>query len=195
MTIVVVVRKGNQACIAADTQTSLGNIILPGDHHTSSSRSKISHFRGSYIALCGSSAHQRVFNSIIKKYPDQLNFESADNIFETFRNIHTILKDEYYILSTEGEDEGQPYESNQMSGVICNQTGIYDFDSYREVAEISQYWASGSAMQIALGALYVGYQLLEDVEQITHMAVNAACKLDSSCGLPLESYVVKLKGY
>jgi ATP-dependent protease HslVU (ClpYQ) peptidase subunit len=194
MTVLVVVRKGDRACIAADTQTILGNIILPGDHHTNNSRSKIVHFRGSYIGLSGSSAHHRVFKSIIKQYPEQLNFEGADNIFETFRNIHTILKDEYYILSTEGEDEDQPYESNQMCGVICNQTGIYDFDSYREVAEVSQYWASGSGMQIALGALYVGYQLLEDVEEIAHMAVSAACKLDCSCGLPLESYLVKLKG-
>jgi ATP-dependent protease HslVU (ClpYQ) peptidase subunit len=191
MTVLVVVRKGNKACIAADTQTNQGNIVLPGEYQLNTSRSKILKVKGTYVGVSGSAAHKRVFESIIKKYANKLNFEGAENIFETFRSIHTILKDEYYVLSEEGED--QPYESNQMCGVVCNHTGIYDFDSYREVSEFSQYWASGSGMQIALGALYASYELLEDVEQIAKIAVEAACKLDDSCGLPIETYLVDLK--
>jgi ATP-dependent HslUV protease subunit HslV len=191
MTVLVVVRKGNKACIAADTQTNQGNIVLPGEYQIKKSRTKIIRFKNTYIGISGSAAHKRVFDSIVKNYSDRLNFQGTDNIFETFRSIHTILKDEYYVLSEEGEE--QPYESNQMCGIICNSTGIYDFDSYREVAEFSQYWASGSGMQIALGALYAAYELLEDVEQIAKIAVEAACKLDDSCGLPIESYLVDLK--
>jgi ATP-dependent protease HslVU (ClpYQ) peptidase subunit len=189
MTVLVVVRKGNKACIAGDTQSNQGNLIVSGENRTSPK--KIHYCNGSYIGICGSMAHHRVFRSLMRQYPQHLNFEGADNIFESFRRIQTILKEDYFLRPNE-DDQDQEYESNHWQGVICNATGIYHFQSYREVSELSCYWSAGSGTELALGALYAGYELLEDVEQIARLAVTAACHLTKSCGLPLESYVVEL---
>lgn len=190
MTVIVIVRKDRKACIASDSQVNQGDIIDPGDNRIN--QQKIHLFNGSYIGLTGTIAHHSVLRSLIKRYPQKLNFNSVDDIFETFRSIHEILKNEYYLL-TEEDDDDQEYESNQLQGVICNPTGIYHFQGYREISEISRYWASGSGTKIALGALHAGYSLLDDVEHIGTLAVAAACQLDQSCGPPIDSYVVDLQ--
>jgi hypothetical protein len=92
-------------------------MIVPSDMRVSPN--KIHEFEGSYVGFTGSSAHYRVFRSLVKHYRQKLNFDGADNIFETLRALQTILKEEYHLMEKEDSEE-QPYSSNHLFGLLCN---------------------------------------------------------------------------
>ena len=58
MSTVVVVRKNNTACIAADSLTSFGDTKQSSEFVTDSD--KILHFNDFYMGIVGSAAHQLV---------------------------------------------------------------------------------------------------------------------------------------
>ena len=103
----------------------------------------------------------------------------------------TVLLSEYHVLTQEA-GEGQPYESNHLFGLLCNPTGIYGFQSFREVSEYKKFWAAGSGMELALGAMYATYDLQGTAAEIATCAIQAACTLDNSCGLPVQLHEVAL---
>ena len=139
MTTIVAVRKNGVVAIAADTLTTFGNTRLPAGMDCS--HDKILHVCGSYIGVCGSAAHHLVLSSLLGKSPDvQLNSKEA--IFETFRKLHPVLKEECFLNPK--EDEEDPYESSQITALIINSSGMYGIFSMREVFEYSQFWAIGS---------------------------------------------------
>lgn len=189
MTALVVVRKNGKAAIAADSQTNQGGTIVPAD--VVFSESKFVRLGDSWAAFSGSCTHQLVMTSLYARHPDKFDLSSRQSIFETFLELHEPLQSEFFVNTS--EDGDQPYESNQLWGMICNSSGVYNFQSYREVKEIATFWASGSGADIALGALHVLYEQFDDAEEIARRAVEAACKFDDSCGLPVESYSVDLK--
>jgi ATP-dependent protease HslVU (ClpYQ) peptidase subunit len=68
MTTLVVVRKNGSVAIAADSLTTFGDTRLAADHD--GSYDKIVRYRDTYIGLCGSAAHQLVFESLLAKHGD-----------------------------------------------------------------------------------------------------------------------------
>ena len=62
-------------------------------------------------------------------------------IFETFRKLHPILKEQHFLNPKEEEDD--PYESTQITALIANAHGIFGVYSMREVFEYTQFWAAG----------------------------------------------------
>lgn len=190
MTVIVVVRKGRTAAIAADTMSSQGSLKVPGEMKTAPR--KIHAVGGAYVGLTGSSAHHHVFQSVADSHPDLLDFSDARSIFESFRSIQSLLKDEYFLLTDE-DDDHQEYESNQLFGLICAPGGIFSFQSYREVTEFNSFWASGTGTDVALGALQVAYSSRRSAMSVAECAVEAACLFDKDCGLPLESFEVRLR--
>jgi glutamyl-Q tRNA(Asp) synthetase len=70
-----------------------------------------------YIGLCGSAAHQLVFESLLRRH-DDLDFSNKFAIFETFRKLHPILKEQHFLNPKEEEDD--PYESTQITALIAN---------------------------------------------------------------------------
>jgi ATP-dependent protease HslVU (ClpYQ) peptidase subunit len=190
MTIIVAVRKENSLAIAADSQANQGQLIDPGEMRRDSS--KIQEIAGAYIGLVGSPAHDLVLRSLAASKPKLFNFDSADAIFETFRKIHPLLREEYYLVTTEGKDEEQEYESNHLTGLVMSRGGIFSFFSFREVSEHSFFWAAGSGMEYALGSLEATYKSRRSPKSLAETAVAAACKFDSGCGLPLNSYELEL---
>ena len=189
MSVVVVVRKGGKAAICADTLMTQGDIRVPGSLRRSPG--KIHPLHDGFVGLTGSSAHHRVFTSLVKHHADSFDFSSAEGVFETLRNLHPKLKDDYFVMTGEQDDE-QEYESNQLFGLACNPAGIFGFQSYREVSEYEQFWASGSGTEVALGALHVAYPRLDSARAIAEAAVEAACTFEKHCGTPLETYEVAL---
>ena len=63
MTTLVAVRKNSTAVIAADSLTTFGDTRLSAEFD--STYDKIVHYKGTYIGLCGSAAHQLVFESLL----------------------------------------------------------------------------------------------------------------------------------
>ena len=115
MTTLVAVRKHDQIAIAADSLTTFGDVKLDARHDRSSD--KIIAYRGNYIGLCGSAAHQLVFESLLKPSSDY-DFGTRLAIFETLQKLHPILKDKHFLNPKEEEDD--PYESTQITALVAN---------------------------------------------------------------------------
>src|SRR3954471_14467434 len=187
MTTLVVVRKGDSVAIAADSLTTFGDTRLSAEHDRT--YDKIVRHRDTYIGLCGSAAHQLVFQSLLAKHAD-LDFSTKGAIFETFRKLHPILKEQHFLNPKEEEDD--PYESTQITALIANAHGIFGVYSMREVFEYSQFWAAGTGREFALGAMQALYSRLPTAEEIARAGIEAGTLFDKNSALPLTIYTLPL---
>lgn len=187
MTTIVVVRKGKQVAIAADSLTTFGSTRLAPSYDRSPH--KVIAYRDSFIGVAGSAAHQLVLENLLKRNAD-LALHGKESIYESFRRLHPMLKEEAYLNVKEEDDD--PYESSQMTVMIANPTGIYAVYSMREVFEFDRYWAIGSGRDFALGAMYVAYPRAKGPEQVAKIGVEAGAEYDTGTSLPMELRVVAL---
>jgi ATP-dependent protease HslVU (ClpYQ) peptidase subunit len=189
VTTLTVVKKGDEVAIAADGLTTFGDTRLArsykGEHD------KILSIAGSKIGICGSSAHHLVLQSAFSRLED-IRLGSRMEVYETFRRLHPILK-EHAFLNTK-EDEGDPYESSQITALIANSTGIYGVYSYREVFEFDRVWAAGSGRNFALGAMHALYDSAGSAARIAEAGVAAGIEFDTSSGPPIVVHEIKLEG-
>ncbi len=187
MTTIVAVKKNGLVAIAADTLTTFGNTRLPSV--MDNSHDKILLIKDSYIGVCGSAAHHLVLASLLGKTPDvQLNSKEA--IFETFRKLHPVLKEECFLNPK--EDEEDPYESSQITALIINASGMYGIFSMREVFEYTQFWAIGSGHEFALGAMQHAYTRYDNAADIARAGVDAGIAFDKNSAAPITIYTVPL---
>jgi ATP-dependent protease HslVU (ClpYQ) peptidase subunit len=187
MTTVVVVRKGDSVAIGADSLTTFGDTRLAAEHDRT--YDKIVRYRDTYIGLCGSAAHQLVFESLLAKHGD-LDFAHKSAIFETFRKLHPILKEQHFLNPKEEEDD--PYESTQITALIANANGIFGVFSMREVFEYTRFWAAGSGREFALGAMQVLYGRLKTSEAIARAGIECGATFDKNSALPMTLYTMPL---
>ncbi len=188
MTTLVAVRKNDEIAIAADSLTTFGDTRLSADFDKS--YDKIVQHRGTYVGLCGSAAHQLVFESILAKQQD-LDFSTKAAIFDTFSKLHPILKEQHFLNPKEEEDD--PYESTQVTALIANPNGIFGVYSMREVFEYTQYWAIGSGREFALGAMYAQYGRLKSAAAVAKAGVEAGAVFDKNSALPMTLYTIPVK--
>jgi len=186
MTTLVIVRKGDDIVIAADSLTTFGDTRLAAEHDRT--YDKVVHYRGTYIALCGSAAHQLVFESLLRSQ-QTVEFSDKFAIFETFRKLHPILKEQHFLNPKEEEDD--PYESTQITALIANKHGIFGVYSMREVFEYTQFWAAGTGREFALGAMQALYPRLPTAEAVARAGVEAGALFDKNSALPMTLYSVK----
>jgi ATP-dependent protease HslVU (ClpYQ) peptidase subunit len=188
MTTLVAVRKNDEIAIAADSLTTFGDTRLSAEFDRSFD--KIVQHKGTYVGLCGSAAHQLVFESLLRKNPE-LDFSNKGAIFDTFSKLHPILKEQHFLNPKEEEDD--PYESTQVTALIANESGIYGVYSMREVFEYTQYWAIGSGREFALGAMYAHYPRLKSAAAIARAGVEAGSMFDKNSALPMTIYTLTAK--
>lgn len=187
MTTLVVVRKGDTVAIAADSLTTFGDTRLSAEHDRT--YDKIIRHRDTYIGLCGSAAHQLVFASLLAKHAD-LDFADKAAIFETFRKLHPILKEQHFLNPKEEEDD--PYESTQITALIANGNGIFGVFSMREVFEYTQFWGAGSGREFALGAMHARYAQTRTAEAVAKIGIEAGATFDRNSALPMTLYTLPL---
>jgi ATP-dependent HslUV protease, peptidase subunit HslV len=187
MTTLAVVRKGNMVAIAADSLTTFGDTRL-SDSFDAASDKMVRH-GSTVIALCGSAAHQLVYENLFST-EKELNFNSKAEIFETFRKLHGKLKDQHY-LNPKEEDE-DAYESTHITALVANPTGIYGIYSMREVFEFKKFWAAGSGREYALGAMSTMYEKLDSAEAIARVGIEAGCLFDKNSSLPLSVVTIPI---
>jgi ATP-dependent protease HslVU (ClpYQ) peptidase subunit len=185
MTTLVAVRKNDEIAIAADSLTTFGDTRLPAEFDRSSD--KIVKHRDTYVGLCGSAAHQLVFENLLAKQQD-VDFSNKAAIFETFSRFHPILKEQHFLNPKEEEDD--PYESSQVTALVANPNGIFGVYSMREVFEYTQYWAIGSGREFALGAMYAQYPRLRSAEAIARIGIEAGATFDKNSALPMTIYTL-----
>src|SRR5690242_21842883 len=188
MTTIVVVRKGDRAVIAADSLTTFGTTRLAPiyDRHPQ----KVTAYGDSFIGVAGSAAHQLVLENVLERTPN-LDFHGKAAIYDSFRKLHPVLKDEAFLNPKEEEDD--PYESSQMTVMIANPSGIFAVYSMREVFEFDRFWAIGSGRDFALGAMYSVYGRAKNASAIAEAGVIAGAEFDTGTALPIDLHEVPLK--
>ncbi len=189
MTTIVGVKKNGRVAIAADTQTNYSSTILPGPNK--SNPSKIVKIGSAFIGLVGSTANVRVVESLAVRHPKIFDLSSTASIFESLRQLQPILEREYFVQTSEN-DRNQEYDSNQLFGILISRGGLFAFHTYREVSEIECFWAAGSGMDYAIGAMDSVYDSKLDAKAIAERGVKCACKFDDGSGLPIISHSLRL---
>jgi len=187
MTTIVVVRKAAGAVIAADSLTTFGTTRLAPAYDRSPQ--KIVQYRDSFIGVAGSAAHQLVLENLLERN-DKLDFDGRAAIYETFRKLHPMLKEEAFLNPKEEEDD--PYESSQMTVMIANPSGIFAVYSMREVFEFDRFWAIGSGRDFALGAMFAIYDKTKTAKAIAEAGILAGVEFDTGSSLPMTTHQVKL---
>jgi ATP-dependent HslUV protease subunit HslV len=189
MSSIVVVKEAGKAVIAADSLTTFGRTKFGKKYQCNPE--KIHKFESSYIGLVGDAAHSNVFENIIDRFSKELRFDSRKHIFETYLNLHQILKDKFHLNPDAAEDVA--YRSSQIDALIANENGIFGMFEFREVHEFEKFWAIGSGKPYALGAMYAVYDQLDEPEEIAKVGISASCEFDNACELPMSLYSLKLK--
>lgn len=187
MTTIVAVKKNGMVAIAADSLTTFGDTRLgrqyKGEHD------KILEIGGSWIGLCGSSAHHLVLSALLPKLED-IRLGSRMEVYETFRRLHPVLKEQGYLNPKEDEDD--PYESSQITALIVNSSGIYGVYSYREVFDYDRFWGIGSGRNFALGAMFAAYDRCKTAADVAKIGVMAGAEFDTATQGPIVLHTVKL---
>jgi ATP-dependent HslUV protease subunit HslV len=188
MTTIVAVRKNDQIAIAADSLTTFGDTRLSAEFDRTPE--KILRHGDTWIGLCGSAAHQLVFESLLAKQGG-LDFSTKAGIFETFRKLHPILKEQHFLNPKEEEDD--PYESTQITALVANANGIFGVFSMREVFEYTRFWAAGTGREYALGAMHALYDRLPTAADVARAGVETGAVFDRNTALPMSLYTVAAK--
>lgn len=189
MTTIVVVRKGQHACIASDTMTRLGDSRQSAEFIAN--HEKIFRVEKNYIAITGSSASYSAIKNYFKRHNPKPKLEDTDSIFETLLQMHETFKKEYFLNPK--EDDGDPFESSQIWALLANPHGIFGIFSLRSVQEYAKYYAFGSGAEYALGAMHASYDRLKTPEAIAKAGIEAALEFDTGSAAPIISHKIKLK--
>ncbi len=194
MSTVVVAKKAGKVCIAADSLTSFGDLKLNTVYDAA--HDKILRYDENYLGIVGSAAHQLVMESVfaskqIVEKKINIDFSSRLAIFESFRALHPVLKEKYFLNPKDEDDD--PYESTQIDALIANPFGIFGVHSLREVTEYKKFWAIGSGAEYALGAMFAVYDKAATAEEVAQAGVVAGAEFNNASSMPLSSYVVDLQ--
>lgn len=190
MSTIVVVRKGKEACIAADTLTSFDDVKMSSiydKHHD-----KIQLCGESYVGIIGSSAHSLVIEDIFSQADANYDLSGRHEIFRTFVRLHSILKKKYFLNINTKDESNDPYEPSHIDAVIANKKGIFAVYGLRDTNEFKRFWAIGSGSDFALGAMYAVYDLLESAEEIAKVGVAAGIEFNNASGAPITSRTITL---
>lgn len=187
MTTITVVKKNGQVAISAESLTTFGDTRLGAAYKAE--HDKILQVGDSWIGVCGSSAHHLVLAHLLAKL-DSVRLGSRSEVFETFRLLHPMLKEQAFLNPKEDEDD--PYESSQITAVIANPSGIYGVYSYREVFAYDRFWAVGSGRNYALGAMFAAYDKYRSAAEIAEIGVAAGVEFDTASSGPVITHTIKL---
>lgn len=185
MTVLTVVRKNNKVVIAADTVVHSGSTIKDVDSKIN--HDKIIYHNETWFAYSGASMSALMLKDALQQYGDDLDFHGLPNIYRSSLILHKILKDHYFLLTDDGSN-GQAVQDSQLYLLIANSSGIYEITGDRNVTEFPYFWSAGSGSRFALGAMFTCYEQYDNPEDIAKKGVEAACKYDSFCGLPMTLY-------
>ncbi|MEM1056486.1 MAG: MFS transporter [Bacteroidota bacterium] len=188
MSTLTAVRKGPTVAIAAESLTTFEDTRLPIDNDAAPEKIfAVETVAGTaYVGVVGYTAHFLVLQQAlgdVAASEEGLDLGSREAVFETFRQLHPVLKETYYLLPDSGQD-GDPYESSQVSILIASPGGIFGVYDMREVHEYRRYWAMGSGFPYALGAMWARYEALEAAE-VARLGVEAGVAFDRSSAGPV----------
>ncbi len=188
MSTIVVVRKGRRACIACDTLATIGSRKQKARYVESAD--KVFHFGDTYIGTTGYAVHNAVLHSYFSRHPENVNLDTPADIFETWRTMHKVLREEYHMNPRRESDDA--YETTRMTAVLAGPRGIFGVTPARDVESFPRFWAIGSGTDFALGAMFAMYERTDDVEEIARAGIEAGAEFDDGSDLPVILHTVEL---
>ena len=188
MSIVCAAIKNDGIAIAADTQMSMGSLVVTAEDLKNCD--KLLRVSDSVIGIVGWKAMSTMLETIINEKGGFFVLDDRKKIYKSLMNLHKEMKENYFLETS--EDSDQPVESLQLDALIINKNGIYAISSYREVNQYSRFWAIGSGYRYSLGAMEALYDKVVDAKDLVAAGVYAAAKFDNGCSLPATSEVMKL---
>jgi len=189
MSTLVMVKRGSEACIAAETLTSYGSMNLSARYLTSPE--KIIAVGDAYVGIVGWAVTQTVLQSAFASGCELPEIRTELELFEYSRLMHQRLKDEYFLNPRPEKDE--PYESSQITAFIMNRYGLFGLYSQRSVDRFERFAAAGSGARYALGAMYAAYELGLPVEDVARLGVEAGIEFDNASAGPITLKKIKLE--
>lgn len=189
MSTVAAAIKDGYLCIASETQTSYGNIRLAGS--IIENPSKIYKWGASYIGFVGNVSMMMVLIDLIETSTKDPDLSSPSKIFKFFKRLHPKLKKDYFVQAKEDDDD--PVESSRFHVLIANKHGLFGLDPMREVTQYKEFWAIGSGIRFALGAMSAVSEMDDfDAEKVARAGVKAGVTFDMYSGGEILSHKIKL---
>jgi len=188
MTTIVVVRKGRDIAIAADTMTKWGSGKETADYVVN--HGKLLQVGDTWLGLTGNATFKTILRDYFSRPKVRARFDTPLEIFRTWQALHVALKADYQLLATGQDDE--PLESTRFDTLVANRHGIFGVVAHRTVQEFSRYYAFGSGSSYAMGALHAlhGERGLT-AEALARRAVETAAEFDDATGLPVDSQSIR----
>ena len=198
MSTITVARAGGHLAMSADALTTFDETRLPPEMDGAGEKIvRVETPRGeACVGIVGYTAHVLVIQDALERM-DDADLSSRRGIFETFRALHPVLKEDYYLLPDSGQ-EGDPYESTQVSLLVAAPTGLFGVYDMREVHEFSRFWAMGSGAAYALGAMHARWPEAERgdlaADALAAAGVEAGCLFDRSSAPPVQTVTLEAAG-
>jgi len=190
MTTLAVVKKNGVAAIAADTLTKWGTNKESASYVVN--HGKLIRVGDSWLAVTGYTTFILILKEYFSNPEAPVDFRSVAGIFRSWQALHATLKEQYFLLP--GEDKDDDIESSQMDVLIANPHGIFGVAEHRSVQEFTKFYAYGSGVDLAMGAMHALYDGPLSAEEIARRAIEAAAEFDDRTGLPVEVRTIQLLG-
>lgn len=192
MGTILAVKKDKKICIAADCMTFSGGTRKQTAEYVSN-YDKIFQYRENYMGITGGTfpSWPLLFEDYFKKLKTPAKLNTREEIFRTFIQFHSELKDQYFLNPL--EDDGDEFESSRFQTLLINPDGIFKVYQLRSVQQFSRFWAIGQGAPYALGAMEALYDQLATSEEIAMQALQATAAFDDSTALPATLYTVTSK--
>ena len=192
MSTLTVALKDGVAAIAAESLTTFDEVRLPPDNDAAPEKifAVETEAGTAYVGSVGFAAHFLVLREALGTF-ERLDLSTREAVFDTMQALHSVLKEEYFLLTETGQ-EGDPYESSQMSILIASPGGIFGVYDMREVHAYRRFWSMGSGSPYALGAMWAQYDAL-DAQALAEAGVAAGCAFDRSSAGPVLGHTVRLE--
>lgn len=185
MTILVAVKKNNQVFVGADRITTFGS-----EYATDLvDNCKMMKLRNGYLATSGYTLIKNIIEHLSVHDNELINsrFESKTDVFQFFLKLYTELKDNYTLVDA-GKDT---YAGIYNSFILVTPKSIFGVANNLSVHEYDRYVARGAGSDYSLGSLYSLYDILDDGQELTRLALEAACQYSLYCKEPLDIIEVK----
>ena len=189
MSTVVMVERGREICMAAESLRSFGS--RKQSAHYVERPEKILQVGGTYFGIVGWSVTQTVLQSALSHELELPEFRNELELFEFSRVLHQKLKDEYFLNSA--AEDGEPFESSHLTMFVMNRHGLYALYSLRTVERCRRFAAIGSGADYALGAMYAAYEQGLAAEEVARLGVEAGIEFDGYSQGPISIKRMKLE--
>ena len=188
MTTVVLTRRGDAVCIAADTLAAYGDTAEGADVIVNSD--KLVQVGDSWLCPTGPASAQLILRHHIGELEEFPRFHTIDGIFEFLTEFQKALRDEYMVMGK--EDVADDFESMRMELAVASPAGIFGCYPQRSVQEYQRFYAFGSGATYALGAMHVAEPRVGSAEELARIGLEAAARFDLHTQLPMTLKTVAL---